>query len=126
MGTFPPVPTQRTPIQQATITLIVSRDGLVRTCHAVVTRISPLDIRLAILTPIEATPADIYRWNPLVRVRLNLPEANCEVATRGIITGVMANIDNSNIPFVLDLDFPEITEEEEKALRDSNPLLVVA
>lgn len=128
LATPPPIESQSHLLsrQMAKATLVISPSGKTREFRACVTRITPLTLRLALDGSVAATAQELYSWNPIVDVLLELPRPAGHVSTCGKIAGVAFNFDPGSPSVVIDLDFPEITEDEEKVLRDSNPNLVVA
>ncbi len=113
--------------QRATLLLVTSEDGAMQEFEAVVTRITPMAIRLA-LKQIPPVPFQLlYRWNRLVDMHLDLPSPhNRKAHARGVLIGLAADYSLDAPLVIVDIEFAEITEEEEKALRDSNPALVVS
>ncbi|HMZ52263.1 MAG TPA: hypothetical protein PKH51_09310 [Candidatus Sumerlaeota bacterium] len=91
-----------------------------------VTRITPTGIRLALGTTVPASVAQIYAMNRAVEIALRLPGTRGMVKAHGALVCLALNFIRSHAPVVLDLEFVDLTEEEERELRDSNPGLVVA
>ena len=93
---------------------------------ACVTRITPTGMRLALKVLITTPVDEFFALNRFVEVELKLPGPLGRVRTKGSLVGVAANFAKYQAPMILDLEFVELTESEEKVLRDSNPSLVVA
>ena len=93
---------------------------------AYVMRISPVGIRVAVHSLIAATLQEIFLWNREVDLELRLPAPLAPVITRARLVGVATNYNVHMPPMIFDLDFLQITEDEERALRDTHPQLVVA
>ena len=110
--------------QTARLRLLVDNQGNTEIFSAVVTRISPLDIRLALQEELPLLNSQVYYLNPMVDIELDLPRDKT-VMTRGKLCGIAQNFEADSAPLLIDLEFPEISDEEEQVLRDSNPALVV-
>ncbi|MEO8614265.1 MAG: hypothetical protein ABI600_03930 [Luteolibacter sp.] len=91
-----------------------------------VTRITPSGIRLALTTTILTTVSQLYALNRAVEIALRMPGARGMVKAHGALVCLAMNFVKSQAPMLLDLEFVDLTEQEERELRDSNPNLVVA
>jgi hypothetical protein len=91
-----------------------------------VIRISPSGIRLAVKEPIDTKLDAFFQINRTIDVVLPLPKPHPPAVTRGRLVGVAQNYTDDLPPFILDLEFLELTEKEEQALRESNPGLLVS
>jgi len=116
---------QRVSSQRAIVSLAHDDATPAGDYHAAVTRISPSGIRIALEVAPQTDMRTLYRCNPRVDLLLDLPRPLKPVQTQGRISGVAINHGVDEPPMVIDLEFLELTAEEEKALRDSNPALVV-
>ena len=91
-----------------------------------VTRITPHGLRLALQSTLPISVAALFSLNRIVTVELKMPPPIRSVRTRGALVCMGANFVRFQAPMLLDLEFMALSEEEERALRDTNPSLVVA
>src|SRR5690606_17941254 len=114
-----------TPSRPAEVFLQLIPGGPTERLDCEVVRITPDGLRLALGRMPTVTLPDLHARNPQVEVILRMPAPMHQVRTRGAITGATINYDRESPPFYLDVEFPDLTEAEEQALRDSHPELVV-
>ena len=94
---------------------------------AFVTRITPTSIRIQLAANMPCDPPQLFRMNRDVDVLLEMPKPRPPAASRSRLSGIaVAYQDGGDRVILLDLDFIDLTGEEEQILRESNPGLVVA
>lgn len=111
--------------QPATVFLVLEPFSSPVAHEAVVIRISPLDMRIALRTDPGLDLRELHSMNHGILIELPMPKPHRKAITRGKLTGVARHTDEDEPRVTLDIDFPELTTEEELALRESNPLLLV-
>ncbi len=92
---------------------------------AEVTRITPFGIRLELEDLPEAEMKDLFYLNPEITIELEMPKPARTVQSVAIIEGLTECYGETTHKLLIDADFPELSQEEEELLKDSNPMLVV-
>lgn len=116
--------THRTSSQRAVVMLRTVRDGDPRRFSAVVTRISPKSIRLALDETPPAELSDLFAWNREAPIGLELPTPDKTIWTKGVLTALVSSYEWDEAPLSLDFDFPPLSPEEAATLRETNPALI--
>lgn len=119
-----PSPNARASSQPATVYLITDSSSAAFPFPASVTRIMPKGIRLALAETMLLDPGLLLHLNRCVEVDLEFPGNRPSVRTRGEIVGIAMNFLPGLAPLLIDLEFLELSTEESKTLRDTNPHLV--
>ncbi|CAN5370176.1 hypothetical protein BH09SUM1_BH09SUM1_01870 [soil metagenome] len=112
--------------QPARLFLVTSPGATPEPYTAYVTRISPWGIRLALYSLPSATLKQLFDYNREAEVFLQLPRPLPSFTSKAAVTGIATNFNVEEPPMVFDLDFVDLGEKEEQALRDSNPQLVIS
>ncbi len=111
--------------QPAKIYLRLRANGTLGPVSCKVVRITPDGLRLS-LTELPAVNLQLfYDWNKSTTIILDMPRPVGEVTAKVQLSGVAVDYTGENPPLILDLEFPDLTAQEEQALRESNPDLVV-
>lgn len=116
--------THRTSSQRAVVMLCTAHGGDPRRFPAVVTRITPKGLRLALDEAPPAELSDLYAWNREAAIGLELPTPDKTIWTKGVLTALVSSYEWDEAPLSLDFDFPPLSQEEAAMLRDTNPALV--
>lgn len=123
-GVQPPMPSTT---QSATIFLRTKPTVDVWPYAAFVTRITPTSIRMQLVGQTPCDPAELFSMNRDVDVILDMPSPRPPATSRSRLSGIAVTYTPEGArSILLDLDFIDLTAEEETVLRESNPGLVVA
>lgn len=111
--------------QLGQIYLRLTTNGNVRPVTCNVIRITPEGLRLSLTELPTVNLQMFYAWNKCTTIVLEMPHPIGAVSAKVQLSGVAVDYTGENPPLILDLEFPDLTVEEEQALRESNPDLVV-
>ncbi|MCC6548025.1 hypothetical protein IT570_12740 [Candidatus Sumerlaeota bacterium] len=121
-----PSPNARTSSQTGVVYLRTAENERPVGFDCYVIRITPTGIRLALSANILMSISRLYAMNRAVEIALRLPGSRGMVKAHGALVCLAINFVKTHAPILLDLEFVDLSEQEEKELRDTNPNLVVA